>query len=78
MGREIMKGLLRGLQEAAAAQQDKRGADNGRKYGIADFNAPFSAGNGTEIQTEQSTSPVWGGTAIGGGPNRAFVFLPHL
>jgi hypothetical protein len=32
-----MKGLLRGLQEAAAAQPDTRGASIGRKYGIADF-----------------------------------------
>jgi hypothetical protein len=37
MGRGIIKGLLRGLQEAAAAQPDTRGAGNGRKYGIADF-----------------------------------------
>jgi hypothetical protein len=37
MGRGIIKGLLRGLQEAAAAQPDKRDAGNGRKYGIADF-----------------------------------------
>jgi hypothetical protein len=31
----IIKGLLKGLQEAAAAQPDTRGASNGRKYGIA-------------------------------------------
>ena len=37
MGRGIIKGLQRGLQEAAAAQPDKRGASNGRKDGIADF-----------------------------------------
>jgi hypothetical protein len=37
MGRGIIKGLLKGLHEAAAAQPDTRAASNGRKYGIADF-----------------------------------------
>jgi hypothetical protein len=37
MGRGIIKGLLKGLREAAAARPDTRGASNGRKYGIADF-----------------------------------------
>jgi hypothetical protein len=33
----IIKGLLKGLHEAAAAQPDTRGANNSRKYNIADF-----------------------------------------
>jgi hypothetical protein len=37
MGRGIIKGLLKGLQQAAGAQPDTRGASNGRKYGITDF-----------------------------------------
>jgi hypothetical protein len=37
MGRGIIKGLLRGLHEAAAAQPDTRGTSTGRKYGISDF-----------------------------------------
>jgi hypothetical protein len=37
MGRGIIKGLLKGLHEAAAAQPDTRGASDGREYGITDF-----------------------------------------
>jgi hypothetical protein len=37
MGRGITKRLLDGLKDTAAGLPDKRGASNGRKYGIADF-----------------------------------------
>jgi hypothetical protein len=37
MGRGITKRLLDGLKDEAAGLPDKRGASNGRKYGIADF-----------------------------------------
>jgi hypothetical protein len=37
MGRGIIKRLLDGLKDTAAGLPDKRGASNGRKYGIADF-----------------------------------------
>jgi len=37
MGRELIKGLLEGLKEAAAGVTDKRKASNGRKYEAADF-----------------------------------------
>jgi hypothetical protein len=37
MGRGIIKGLLKGLHKAAAAQPDTRGASNSQKYGITDF-----------------------------------------
>jgi hypothetical protein len=37
MGRGITKRLLDGLKDTVARLPDKRGASNGRKYGLADF-----------------------------------------
>jgi hypothetical protein len=68
MGWGITKKLLDGQKDTAAGLPDKRGASNGRKYGIADFVPGAFASDFSPLllsAPEPLDNPPWSGYGKG-------------